>query len=105
MDGLERVRTRLWHRDIPAMLRSYFADLETMVLALQERIDPGGTIAVVVGGSSYAGVEVDAPGILAEMAANAGLPTVTRRKLRDMRLSAQQGGRHGLAEEVVVLRA
>ncbi|MEG9504097.1 MAG: hypothetical protein MIN69_19930 [Methylorubrum extorquens] len=105
MEGMEGVRDRLWHRDIPAMLSSYFADLETMVLSLQERIDPGGAIAVVIGGSSYAGVEVDAPGILAELAASAGLPTVTRRKLRDMRLSAQQGGRHGLAEELVVLRA
>jgi hypothetical protein len=105
MHGIERVKAILWHRDIPAMLRSYFADLETMVLSLQERIDPGGAIAVVVGGSSYGGIEVDAPCILSEMAAQAGLPTVTRRKLRDMRLSAQQGGRHGLAEEVVVLRA
>jgi hypothetical protein len=41
------------------------------------------------------GPEVDAPGILAELAASAGLPTVTRRKLRDMRLSAQQGYRQG----------
>lgn len=105
MEGIELVRGSLWHRDIPSMLLSYFADLEAMVLALQERIDPGGAIAVVVGGSSYAGVEVDAPTILSELAGQAGLVTVARRKLRDMRLSAQQGGRHGLAEEVVVLRA
>ena len=102
LSDVDATRSQLWHRGIPDMLRSYFADMEGIVADLAERIRPGGLITVIVGGSSYAGVGVDAPRIIAELGQDAGLDLVRHSPLRAMRLSAQQGGQFGLSEDAVV---
>ena len=100
--AIDGVRGDLWHRDIPDMLRSYFADLEQMVVDLRLKVRTGGRISIVIGGSSYAGVAIDAPLIIAELGAALGLDLLAHRPLRSMRLSAQQGGQYGLSEDLVV---
>ncbi len=102
MHALDGRRLQLWNRDIPGMLRSYFAEMEKMMGDLKGRVREGGHITIVVGGSSYAGVPVDAPRIVAELGEGLGLRLVRRTPLRSMRLSAQQGGQYGLSEDVVV---
>ncbi|WP_298687616.1 hypothetical protein [uncultured Sphingomonas sp.] len=102
--GIERNRLSLWHRGIPEMLSSYFADMEGVISDLASVIRPGGLITVIVGGSSYAGVAVDAPTIIAELGRSMGLELVRHTNLRSMRLSAQQGGQFGLSEDAVVFR-
>ena len=102
MDALDDRRVQLWHRDIPDMLRSYFADMEQMLGDLKGKVREGGQITIVVGGSSYAGVSVDAPRIIAELGESLGLILVRRTPLRLMRCSAQQGGQFDLSEDVVV---
>lgn len=57
---------------------------------------------MIVGGSSYAGIGVDAPKIIAELGQDMGLDLVRHSPLRAMRLSAQQGGQFGLSEDAVV---
>lgn len=100
--AIEGSRAKLWHRGIPSMLRSYFADMEGIISGLAECIRPGGLITVIVGGSSYAGIAVDAPKIIAELGRDMGLSLVRHSPLRPMRLSAQQGGQFGLSEDAVV---
>jgi hypothetical protein len=102
LDAIDASRLQLWHRGIPDMLRSYFADMEGIVADLSNRIRPGGLITVIVGGSSYANVGVDAPRIIAELGQDMGLDLVRHSPLRAMRLSAQQGGQFGLSEDAVV---
>ncbi|WP_157602590.1 hypothetical protein [Sphingomonas sp. PR090111-T3T-6A] len=102
LEAVEESRSQLWHRGIPSMLRSYFADMEGIIADLAERIRPGGLITVIVGGSSYAGIGVDAPKIIAELGQDMGLDLVRHSPLRAMRLSAQQGGQFGLSEDAVV---
>lgn len=102
LEAIEESRAQLWHRGIPSMLRSYFADMEGIIADLSARIRPGGLITVIVGGSSYAGVGVDAPKIIAELGQDMGLDLVRHSPLRAMRLSAQQGGQFGLSEDAVV---
>jgi len=101
---IERNRSSLWHRGIPAMLASYFADMEGVVSDLANLIRPGGLITIIVGGSSYAGVAVDAPTIIADLGRHMGLDLARQTNLRSMRLSAQQGGQFGLSEDAVVFR-
>jgi hypothetical protein len=102
LHAIEESRSKLWHRGIPSMLRSYFADMEGIITDLADRIRPGGLITVIVGGSSYAGIGVDAPQIIAELGQDMGLDLVRHAPLRAMRLSAQQGGQFGLSEDAVV---
>jgi hypothetical protein len=102
LHAIEESRFQLWHRGIPSMLRSYFADMERIIADLAERIRPGGLITVIVGGSSYAGIGVDAPKIIAELGQQMGLDLIRHSPLRAMRLSAQQGGQFGLSEDAVV---
>ena len=102
LGAVDASRSKLWHRGIPDMLRSYFADMEGIISDLATRIRPGGLITVIVGGSSYAGIGVDAPRIIAELGMDMGLELVRHSPLRAMRLSAQQGGQFGLSEDAVV---
>jgi hypothetical protein len=102
LEEVEGSRSKLWHRGIPSMLQSYFADMEEIISDLSDRIRPGGLITVIVGGSSYAGIGVDAPKIIAELGKEMGLDLVRHSPLRAMRLSAQQGGQFGLSEDAVV---
>ena len=102
LEAVDESRSRLWHRGIPSMLRSYFADMEGIIADLAERIRPGGLITVIVGGSSYAGIGINAPRIIAELGQDMGLDLVRHSPLRAMRLSAQQGGQFGLSEDAVV---
>jgi hypothetical protein len=102
LDSIDGCRSQLWHRGIPDMLRSYFADMEGIIADLASKVRPGGLITVIVGGSSYAGVGVDAPRIIAELGVDMGLALERHSPLRAMRLSAQQGGQFGLSEDAVV---
>ncbi len=102
LESVDACRSKLWHRGIPDMLRSYFADMEGIIADLAARMRPGGLITVIVGGSSYAGVGVDAPRIIAELGTDMGLTLERHSPLRAMRLSAQQGGQFGLSEDAVV---
>lgn len=104
LDAIGAVSLQLWHRGIPSMLNSYFADLENLLSDLAGRIRTGGSIVVVIGGSSYGGVAVDAPSILAELGRELGLEFVRHTRLRQMRLSSQQGGQPGLSEDIVEFR-
>jgi hypothetical protein len=102
LDAIGESPSKLWHRGIPGMLQSYFADMEGVISDLSERILPDGLITVIVGGSSYVDVAVDAPKIIAELGQSMGLELVRHSPLRAMRLSAQQGGQFGLSEDAVV---
>jgi hypothetical protein len=103
MEMVEARKSMLWNRGIPTMLESYFADMEGVVADLSDRMHAGGLITIIVGGSSYAGVSIDAPRIIAELGQSRGLTLVRHSPLRSMRLSAQQGGQLGLSEDAVVL--
>lgn len=102
--ALDKVADRLWSRQIPGMVGSYFADLEVVMRECAQRLTPEGRIAMVVGDSRYADVVVPVARILAEVAEGLGLTTDRLQVLRPMRASAQQGGEHLLSEDLLVLK-
>lgn len=102
--SLERVRSELWSRNIPAMVGGYFADMELVMQQVAHSLVPGGQMWMVVGDSRYGDVKIAVAQVLAELAPKLGLEVDRLEVLRDMRSSAQQGGRHELAESLVVLR-
>ena len=102
--SLNLIAHQLWNRHIPSMLGAYFAELNEVVHLVQALLPPGGSICIVVGDSSYAGVPIRVAQILAELSTKTRLSVVRVQPLRKMRKSAQQGGEIQLSENLLVLR-
>ena len=94
---------QLWDKSIPLMVGSYFHDIETVLTQCQRLLTERGKVMMVVGDSRYAGVRIEVAAILTEIAKSMGFGTVITREVRQMRSSAQQGGRLQLSESIVEL--
>lgn len=100
---LTAVEASLWSRWIPDMVGAYFADLLHVLQRIRSHLRPAATVWMVVGDSSYAGIGVPTPVILAELAAERGWRVLQREPFRAMKGSAQQGHRE-INETLVVLQ-
>lgn len=105
LDALVQQQANLWDANIPAMVGSYFRDIEIVLEQSRRLLAPAGKVMMVVGDSRYASVRIDVANIVAEIATSMGFGSVVVREVRQMRASAQQGGRFQLAESIVELRA
>ncbi|MBX3587771.1 MAG: SAM-dependent methyltransferase [Ramlibacter sp.] len=101
---LELQREQLWDGDIPNMVGAYFRDIETILVQCQRILAESGKVMMVVGDSRYASVRIEVAAIIAQLAKSMGYSSVKTREVRQMRSSAQQGGRLQLAESIVELR-
>ena len=75
-----------YDRRIPLMVSSYFADMKQVFDALLRHARPSSTLLLDIGDSSYAGVHVNTPAILADLLKAAGW-TVDREVTLRRRLS------------------
>jgi len=96
-------RDRLWDASIPAMVGAYFRDIEMVLTQCHRLLAKRGKVMMVVGDSRYADVRIEVAAIIAQIAQAMGFGKVTTREVRQMRSSAQQGGRYQLAESIVEL--
>ena len=96
-------RDELWDPRIPEMVGAYFADLSVVLDHVYRALAPGGSAWMVIGDSSYAGIQIPSAEIVAQISSKRGWK-VAAMEFRSMRSSAQQGGRHELAENLLVLR-
>ncbi|QCK85575.1 site-specific DNA-methyltransferase [Phreatobacter aquaticus] len=103
LERLQSKRDQLWDRRIPEMIGSYFSDLTRVLTECAKKVRPNGQMWVVVGDSQYASVLVPAATIISELAPSFGCCTVRYEPFRFMRASAQQGGRHDLQENLIVI--
>jgi hypothetical protein len=101
--ALREVRSELWNRHIPEMIGAYMADMAKVLEGLGVGLRTGGRVYMVVGDSRYATIDVGVADILAEMAPSLAYRVERLEPCRSMRASPQQGGRHELAETLVVL--
>jgi hypothetical protein len=99
---LVRARKKLWNRNIPEMVSSYFCDLALVLIDIHSKLRQNGRIFMAVGSSKYAGVFVDVPKITVELGTSAGLMLIDNDSIRSMRSSAQQGGRKELHESMLI---
>lgn len=97
-------RLDLWDHRIPEMVSNYFTDMQRILDGLKKSIVYGGSVWIVVGDSQYVKAQVRTGTILAELARATGWKLEIVEPCRSMRASAQQGGRHKLAEMLIVLR-
>lgn len=103
LERLHGVRDRLWNAGLPDMVEAYFQDMAVVLHELSTRLRADGRVIMVVGDSCYAGVLIDVGSILSEVAAEVGFAASDRQTIREMRNSAQHGGRRELAETCIVL--
>jgi hypothetical protein len=103
IESLNRVRSRLWNRNIPEMVAGYFADMYSVIVALSRQLISGAQMWIVVGESRYEGVHIPVATILSELARSANCRKITEEPFRSMRVSPQQGGDPELEERLIVL--
>jgi len=103
VDQLYECKADLWDRHIPAMVGGYFADMESVLQNISEKLADNGEVWMVVGDSKYAGLQVKTADILSEISAGLGLQVKLQEPFRSMRLSPQQGGSQELAESLLVV--
>lgn len=101
---LQRERDNLWSPWIPDMIGHYFNDMRQVLSLLHDRLTAKGEVWAVVGDSRYAGVQIPVAQILADYAPALGYRVLNIEPFRSMRASAQQGGKHQLAESLLVLQ-
>lgn len=103
VNELVRKMDELWDNRIPEMVLGYFRDLERILMESYRLLTARGKVMMVVGDSRYAGILIDVPGILVELATAIGYTKTQIFEVRKMRASAQQGGSHHLKECIVEL--
>jgi DNA modification methylase len=101
---LSAQRHELWDQRIPEMVGAYFADLALVLDHVHRALTPGASAWIVIGDSSYAGIQIPTAQIVGKLASKRGWKTVVMEPFRSMRASAQQGGQHELAETLLVLQ-
>lgn len=101
---LRRQRSNLWSPWIPEMIGHYFHDMCKLLDLLRARLKPRAEVWAIVGDSCYAGIQISVARILADYAPRLSYRVVNIEPFRSMRASAQQGGRHQLAESLLILR-
>jgi len=101
--SLNQQRDQLWNDNIPSMVGAYFRDIEMVLVQCQRLLTKRGKVMMVVGDSRYANVRIEVATIISQIAKAIGFSTVATREVRQMRSSAQQGGRFQLAESIVEL--
>lgn len=105
VQALQAKRTALWDRRLPEMVQAYFEDMQTLMRGMQGCLSQDGTIAIVVGDSSYAQVHIDSAKILIKIANDLGWGLVSRRSARVMRASMQHNlGAKALDEWLLLFR-
>jgi hypothetical protein len=102
-EQLSSVRSSLWSKSIPDMVRAYFDDMNTILARLHSQIIPNGNVYMVVGDSQYSGVPVPVARIREELSTSMGFQVTGAEPFRSMRASPQQGGRKELLETLITL--
>jgi DNA modification methylase len=99
----------LWNKNIPAMVRTYFADLQVVLKDAHRIVRRNGKAWIVVSTSAYGGVEIPVDLILADVAVREGWRLTGVFVLRQLRAAGQQwpvlgsGARPPLRESLIIL--
>lgn len=88
-EAVERVASQLdkvaYDVRIPALVRSYFSDMEQSLRRMRDASNDGCTLVLDIGDSRYSGVHVDTPDLLTGIAEGVGWKSVDRKQLRARR--------------------
>lgn len=91
MRTLDQLRPAAYDVRIPAMVQSYFQEMNVVAANLAEVVRPGGIVAIDLGDSSYGGIYVPTDAIVADLMRDKGFALSERIILRERQ--SRDGGR------------
>ena len=87
---LDNVAENHWNKELTAMIKGYFKDMETLFRNLKIKMKPGKKIFFNVANSAYNGIEVKVDEIISSIARKQGFTVNEIRKARNLKPSSQQ---------------
>ena len=100
---LSEVREKLWDKRIPEMVQAYFEDMDILLSKMFDKLSPLGSIAIVVGDSSYMDIWIESAKIIIEIAEHKGLKVRKKKSERVMRASAQHSKKEKFLNEWLLI--
>ncbi len=103
LEKLDGAKGKLWNKNIPQMIASYFSEMIALIQDLAKAASPKHRQWLVVGDSRYAGIDISVAQILKELSESRGFAVEQMEAFRSMRSAPQQGGRLDLPETLLVI--
>ncbi len=94
---------QLWNKNIPNMIKGYFADMHGMLQDLKSKLKNGAMLYINVANSAYGNKVCEVDVIIAEIAQQIGYSPVEIREVRHVKSSRQQKEVDKLRESIIVL--
>ncbi len=103
MKHLHTLNGTLWNKNIPNMVKGYFADMDGMLSGLRPKIKKGAKLYINVANSAYGNKICEVDVIIAKIARQIGYTPIEIREVRHVKSSRQQKEVDKLRESIIVL--
>lgn len=103
MKHINSLNGQLWNRNIPNMIKGYFADMQGMLRDLSSKLKKGAMLYINVANSAYGNKVCEVDVIIAEIARQVGYSPIEIREVRHVKSSRQQKEVNKLRESIIVL--
>ena len=103
MKHINSLNGQLWNKNIPNMIKGYFADMYSMLSELRPKIKKGGRLYINMANSAYGNKTCEVDVIIAKIARQIGYIPLEIREVRHVKSSRQQKEVNKLRESIIVL--
>jgi DNA modification methylase len=100
---INSLKDQLWNRNIPNMIKGYFADMQGMLKDLKAKLKKKAMLYINVANSAYGNKVCEVDIIIAEIARQNGYSPIEIREVRQVKSSRQQKEVSKLRESIIVL--
>lgn len=104
IDHLHSLNGNLWSKDIPNMVKGYFADMESIFIKMHSKLKKDAMVYINVSNSAYGNKICEVDTILARIAHQNGYKALEIRTARYINSSKQQSLPEKLRESIIVLK-
>ena len=100
---IKKINGQLWNKNIPNMIKGYFTDMQSMLIALKAKLKIGARLYINIANSAYGNRVCEVDVIIAEIARQIGYSPIEIREVRHVKSSRQQKEVDKLRESIIVL--
>lgn len=103
MRHINGLNGQLWNKNIPNMIKGYFADMHGLFNDMKPKLKKGARLYINVANSAYGNMVCEVDVILSEIARQIGYTPIEIREVRQVKSSRQQKEVDKLRESIIVL--
>jgi hypothetical protein len=103
MKHIGKLNGQLWNKNIPNMIKGYFADMEAILHDLRTKLRRGAKLYINVANSAYGNKTCEVDLIIAKIARQQGYTPIEIREVRHVKSSRQQKEVDKLRESIIVI--